>query len=154
MYLKMLSEYQRLYRISFEKKRVACSEILESLNARAMLNISEILGNKQINIQYATHEGPMTMFTSKQFNDIDEALKCACTNGRNYIEIILPKFNDTVRNIKNDTLNIVTGRYFIHGHNCDGFEGPTIIQEIKKMLDPGLLVTMNRNMIRVEVPIL
>ena len=146
----MLSEYQRLYREGFEKKRAACAEILESLNARAILNISEILGNKQIHIQYRTHEG---LNTAKQFTDIDEALRWSCMNGRNFIEVIFPKFNDTVRNTKNDTLNIVTGRYFIHGHNCDGFEGPSIIQEIKKKTDPGLLITMNRNMVRIEVPI-
>lgn len=146
----MLSEYQRLYREGFEKKRAACAEVIESLNARAMLNISEILGNKQINIQYQIHPG---MFTPKQFTDIDEALKWVCMNGRNYIEVILPKFNDTVRNTKNDTLNIVTGRYFIHGHDCDGFKGPTIIEEIKKKLDSELLVTINRNVIRIEVPI-
>ena len=112
-----------------------------------------VCGNKQINFQYVTREGPVAMSTSKQFTDIDEALKWSCMNGQNYIEVILPKFNDTVRNTKNDTLNIVTGRYFIHGHNCDGFEGPSIIQEIKKKLDPGLLVTINRNTVRVEIPV-
>lgn len=149
----MLAEYQRLYREGVEKKKAACAEIIESLNARAMLNISEILATKQIHIQYVSREGPMTINTAKQFTDIDEALKWSCMNGRNYIEVILPKFNDTVRNTKNDTLNIVTGRYFIHGHNCDGFEGPTIIEEIKKKLDTGLLVTINRNTVHVEVPV-
>ena len=149
----MLAEYQRLYREGVDKKKAACAEIIESLNARAMLNISEILGNKQINVRYVTREGPVAMSTSKQFTDIDEALKWSCMNGRNYIEVILPRFNDTVRNTKNDTLNIVTGRYFIHGHNCDGFEGPSIIQEIKKKLDSELLVTVNRSVIRIEVPV-
>ncbi len=150
---KMLEEYQRLYREGIEKKKAACADILESLNTRAMLNISEILINLTINIQYMSHEGPLKMFTSKQFTNIDEALKYSCSNGQNYIEIILPKFNDTVRNTKNDTLNIVTGRYFIHGHNCDGFEGPNIIQEFKKKIVPGLVVSMNRNTVRIEVPV-
>ena len=149
----MLEEYQRLYREGIEKKKADCADILESLNTRALLNISEILSNKQINIQIATREGPMTINTAKQFTDIDEALKWSCMNGQNYIEVILPKFNDTVRNTKNDTLNIVTGRYFIHGHNCDGFEGPSIIQELKKKLVPGLVVSMNRNTVRIEVPV-
>jgi hypothetical protein len=146
----MLEEYQRIYREGLEMKKATCADILESLNTRAMLNISEILVNPTINIQYQISPG---INTCKQFTNVHEALKWSCANGRNYIEIILPKFNDTVRNTKNDTLNIVTGKYFIHGHNCDGFEGPTIIEELKKKIAPGLVVSLNRNVIRIEVPI-
>jgi hypothetical protein len=144
----MLGEYKRLYKESMEKRIQRCGERIAIINKKAIQEIQDYL-KPPYPIIIHSDAGPNSM----KFDTLDDAIRIQCINGYNTIVLHLPKFNEIISNPRGDTLNIVTGKYSIEGYHTEGFLGPNIVDEIKKMTDPGLLVTVYKNTIRIEVPV-
>ena len=148
-----MNEYQELYRDSLAKAQLGSKEIISILNARAALAIEAVLLGP---FTCLIEKGPTIAVgaRTRTYKTIPDALRDACRNCQNYIDIVIPGCT-TVDDTRGNYLDFVTGAYRITNVNTTGLVGPNLIHEIGKVI-PGLVVTPSSgraSRLHLEVPL-